>query len=123
MENIYTEFTTKMLPQIASGLTITKEYFLDLFGRYVSYLIATDTLNAVFGLVLFAGGICSLIYCYRLEEDWDTNVEKPLSFVFGIFFSIMGFSVIINNVFFLIKDFYIPEVRIYEQIKSMSNGK
>ena len=37
-EKLYQDFTEKLLPKITEGLVITKEYFADLFGRYVEYL-------------------------------------------------------------------------------------
>ena len=33
MQQLYTDFTTKLLLQIQQGLTITKDYFMDLFAR------------------------------------------------------------------------------------------
>ena len=50
IETLYNDFTTKLLPKIQEGLVITKDYFLDLFGRYVKYLIITDSI--ILGLMV-----------------------------------------------------------------------
>jgi len=41
-ETLYNDISTNVLPKIADGLTITKDYAYDLFGRYITYLIITD---------------------------------------------------------------------------------
>ena len=55
MEQIYNDFVTKMLPKVQEGLMITKDYFTDLFGRYVHYLIVIDIVWICFciGVMVF----------------------------------------------------------------------
>ena len=53
MKKLYTDFTEKMLPMIQEGLMITKEYFTDLFGRYIKYLIVTDAIDVAASIVIF----------------------------------------------------------------------
>jgi hypothetical protein len=52
LETIYTDFTTKLLPKIAEGLTITKDYFMDLFGRYAHFLFIRDLIYTVLCLLV-----------------------------------------------------------------------
>ena len=53
LEQMYSDFTTKLLPKIGEGLSMTKDYFFELFGRYVKYLIIVDSIWLVVWTVLF----------------------------------------------------------------------
>jgi len=120
MEQIYTDFTTKFLPQIQAGLTITKEYFLDLFSRYIHYLLIQDTFYLI-GSFIFL--ICGLVLLkIGITECKKNGDENPQIFmpcfilaILGILFGIIG---IFQNSTNLIQDKYIPEVRIYQELKS-----
>ena len=52
MEKLYQDFTNNILPKISEGLTITKDYFFDLFGRYINYLIVIDSLYIILCLLI-----------------------------------------------------------------------
>lgn len=129
MEQLYSDFTTKLLPQLQQGLTITKDYFFDLFGRYVKYLILTDSLIVLVFTIIFIFGITLAIRTYTKPE---TKVKRgfyssnPTTTVWTDF-TIFKFAVsivlmvvgIVNMVLFglyLIKDFTIPEIRIMEKL-------
>ena len=45
MDKIYEDFTANVLPKISEGLSMTKDYFFDLFGRYVHYFIVVDSMT------------------------------------------------------------------------------
>lgn len=121
LEKIYEDFTTKMLPTIQEGLVITKDYFIDLFGRYIQYLIIFDSFQIVVSLLaLFAA--YKAFHRFKAWVDsfdaynpgdvfcWFLFVSYVLFFSFGIVFSV-------NN---LLKDIFIPEVRVYEELKSFN---
>lgn len=130
MDKIYTDFTTKLLPQIQEGLMITKDYFIDLFGRYIKYLLITDSIGAiVFFIAVWA-------FLWGAMKTWKYGWQKPDSdygssnfddlvwpiFVFigligGIVIFVIAFWIGVENV---VKDIYIPEVRIYESLKSQT---
>lgn len=112
LEKMYTDFVTNMLPKVSEGLMITKEYFTDLFGRYVQYLIVTDCIFIGIGLLLFFVGLFALFYEIKGKCDADGGL-----IVFGLFMATIGLFVISTNTFNLVKTIYIPEVRIYEEIK------
>lgn len=120
MEQLYTDFTTKLLPTIQEGLVITKDYFLDLFGRYIKYLIITDLLWAFVFLIL---SVVSLIYAKKLwKYQWDNSdyIDHSGFFFLGVIFTgifIFGTIAFITRVTNVVKDVYIPEIRIYEQLK------
>lgn len=128
MEQIYNDFTTKLLPQIQQGLTITKDYFFDLFGRYVKYLIVIDSINLAIGITLVSVALIIILksknkIIEEYKKDWLIRsdfvaVAVPIvcvsSFLFGIIITFINLS----N---LIKDIYIPEVRIMDEISNLNH--
>ena len=114
LEKMYTDFVANVLPKVSEGLMITKEYFTDLFGRYVQYLIVTDCIFIGIGLLVFFLGLFAFIY----EIKGKVNADGGLV-VFGFFMIVAGLFVISLNVFNLVKVLNIPEVRIYEEIQIM----
>lgn len=120
-EEIYDDFVTKMLPQIQQGLTITKDYFLDLFGRYIKYLIIMDSISLFFSIVLF---VISLVFFIKsvkigIEEDWEINLYMFLLFVSFVGTVILPVA-IYKNTKNLSKTIFIPEVRVYEEFKLLN---
>jgi len=121
IETLYNDFTTKLLPKIQEGLVITKDYFLDLFGRYVKYLIITDSI--LLGLMILLS-ITGVIFIYKgikygNKKNWNGGVEIPL-IMFGIFMTIFGIGFSVDSAMSLVKDIYIPEIRVIEQLKSFN---
>jgi len=41
---LYADFTQKVVPLVAQGVQITKDYAFDLFGRYIKYLVISDSI-------------------------------------------------------------------------------
>lgn len=127
MDQLYTDFTTKLLPKIQEGIQITKEYFIDLFGRYVRYLIITDIIWASITFLIMIGGIILIRKALKSKETqkfsdgWGDT--KLLIFFIGIIPLIVGFITTIMYVNNIVKDFYIPEIRIIQEIKSYSSDK
>lgn len=124
LEQIYTDFTTKLLPQIQQGLSITKDYFTDLFGRYAHFLFIQDLILTGVFFILLLIGVFMLYKGIKIGKDnyWDNGVEIPL-IMFGIAF-IIAFSIMtITSAMNVLKDKYIPEVRVYEKITQMISNK
>jgi len=69
MDRMYDDFVNKLLPTIQEGLVITKDYFVDLFGRYVKFLIATDI------LMLIAASL-TLYTAWRLSKKFITKWKE-----------------------------------------------
>lgn len=111
---MYTDFVANVLPKVSEGLMITKDYFTDLFGRYVQYLIVTDCIFIGIGLLVLFLGLFAFVYEIKGKVDADGNLA-----IFGFLMIVFGFLVISFNVFNLVKVLYIPEVRIYEEIQIM----
>jgi len=114
-EKIYQDFTEKFLPTIKEGLTISKDYFMDLFGRYVQYLIIIDSIRFAISLIVV------LFLAYLIWKNHKSIIEDG-GYTPVIFLSIL---MIFPSIYCLlsgaiiIKDIYIPEVRIYEITQSM----
>lgn len=131
IETIYNDFTANMLPKIQEGLQITQEYFTDLFGRYIQYLITIDSVYLIISATVF---IISLILCiYLTVKGMKTykNRESSYDDDFMIYFMFLMLPVVgmivggINSFYFgenLIKDIYIPEVRVYEELKGFNQN-
>lgn len=122
-EQIYNDFITKVLPSIQTGLTITKDYFFDLFGRYVKYLLFTDSLCVTSSAIVI---IISVIFLYQqwkfvTSTDYDSydNMDRAIAgwIIPGAFliFSSVFFVVSVDN---LLKTIFIPEVRVYEELSN-----
>ena len=118
-EQLYNDFTTKLLPKIQEGLVISKDYFLDLFGRYIKYLIIHDIIFASIGIITLILGIISL----RKAIKWGETIDPESSGfvvvlgILSIVAIVAGITMMISNSLNLVKDIYIPEIRIYQQLQ------
>lgn len=119
LETIYQDFTTKLLPKIAAGFSITKDYFFDLFGRYVKYLIIQDSIYVFIGFALVVGSSIAVykFISYGRKNSWNEEFAFLILFIFPI---IIGMIMFFAKTFDLIKDIYIPEVRVYEELKDFN---
>ena len=117
MEKLYETFTNDLLPQIQDGLVISKDYFMDLFGRYIQYLLITDILLLVFTLTLF---IIGCVLFYKGMKNCDTD-ERAMMLIGGGTLAIIMFIFVIAGTGDVIKDLYIPEIRVYEKIQYLNN--
>lgn len=117
IETIYNDFTTKLLPKIAEGLTITKDYFLDLFGRYAHFLFVRDliyTILCFLGIVVVGIVLYKLIKKAMADGGWDGAEMLLLLLIIPLGFLFAGF---INYGTYTTQDAYVPEIRIYQEIK------
>jgi TRAP-type C4-dicarboxylate transport system permease small subunit len=115
LDQMYQDFTTQILPQLQEGLIITKDYFLDLFGRYITYLIIVDS------LLLLTSFITLLFGIYLIKKTWSSIKDEEfigLVFIVAII-PTCATLLFINSLNNLIKDIYIPEIRVYQQINSL----
>jgi len=129
---MYEEFTANILPKIAEGLVITKDYFLEFFSRYIKYLLIIDSIYLLVNIIVFI--TCLIIFvkttkwCNNFNEDeegetFDRSGSRILIFILGalitpgfILFSFIAILVYSEKV---VKDIYIPEIRIYEEYQDM----
>lgn len=116
---MYADFTSKLLPKIADGLVITKDYFLDLFGRYVKYLIIHDLIGLVLCVsVLIAIPLIGRAVWKKASEEesdgWEFTrfIATFVGSLLWLTFFLGAYSDLSN----LIKGVYIPEVRVYEEL-------
>jgi type IV secretory pathway TrbL component len=119
LETIYNDFVTKMLPAIQEGLTITKDYFFDLFGRYVKYLIVMDSIGLAVSLAIFIGSIFLGKKLWKAAQDEEMQ-PVFMFYIFPVFFIGLAVATYTEN---LVKDLYIPEIRVYEELKSQIDNQ
>jgi len=121
LEQIYQDFITNALSQIQAGLQITKEYFTELFGRYVKYLIAIDIMWLIIGMLWLIFTLVAIKKYWKIAcENINDNGAFALYFV-GIIISICTSSIIsIYHIEQLVKDTYIPEIRVMEEIHNLT---
>lgn len=124
-EQIYADFTNKVLPQIGEGLQITKEYFGDLFGRYVKYLLVMDILSLAFTVAILTSGIVLTFYAVKHFAEWDRTDNVLTMFgptAAGVLVLIGGVGTMVNTME-LVKTIFVPEVRVMEQIGQAINQR
>ena len=124
MEQLYSDFVSKVLPKIQEGLAMTKDYFMDLAGRYIKYLIITDGIYLVLFLVMFIVSLYILLSKKILawvhkgdrNSDYYTNDRWGIYIgtIIALVISIGGVLYFTNN---LVKDIFIPEIRIMEELR------
>ena len=124
-EQLYTDFVNNVLPKLQEGMTMTFEYFTDLFGRYVTYLFITDVIAAILCFIAFA--VITLVFISKKYRVWfseandDYNPMGFITLIFGGIAAMVFFGFAVDNTFNAIKAKYIPEVRVYEEVQYMRN--
>lgn len=124
-EQLYNDFINNVLPKIQQGLTLSYDYFLDLFGRYVTYLFVTDVITAT--LCFAAGTGLSFVILSKRYKDWvseQSDDYNPLGYISMILMAVTAlfmFGMAIDSTFDAIKAKYVPEIRVYEEIQHMKN--
>ncbi len=113
---MYADFIANVLPNIQEGLVITKDYFFDLFGRYVTYLIVTDSIQMFIGLVLIVGSIVAFKPLQRFCEKEMGGMPFVLLLIIPLTIGVMFFF---TSGFDLFKDIFIPEVRVLQEIQNI----
>lgn len=130
VDRMYDDFVNELLPTIQEGLVITKDYFVDLFGRYVTFLIITDVialLAAALTMYLMIRTSKSFIKKWKVvtaeneEKSYytrDTDSQTVYSMVIGVCFvgSIFASIAIYDQLIDISKAVFIPEVRVYEEV-------
>ena len=89
-------------------------YVQTLCGKYINWEIATSVVWIVIGLILIILAIIS----FKGAKDPDIYDEGFLYMVFVILL-LFGVVMILCQIFDIIKCIYIPELQIYEYIKSL----
>ena len=89
-------------------------YVQTLCGKYINWEIATSVTWLVIGLILIVLAIIS----FKGARNPNIDDEGFLYMVFVILL-ILGVIVMFAQVFDIIKCIYIPELKIYEYVKSL----
>lgn len=89
-------------------------YVQTLCGKYINWEIATSIVWIVVGLILIVLAIISFKGA-RNPEIYD----EGFLYVVFVMLLIFGVVIIFNQIFDIIKCIYIPELKIYEYVKSL----
>jgi len=121
IDKMYEDFTAHIAPKIAEGLVITKDYFIDLFGRYIKYLIITDSINLGLSIIVTTVTIIVGVKLFKINWNYGKENDDMGVMIMWIFAVVPAFLLpcwIFESTTNLIKSIYIPEVRIMEEIQS-----
>ncbi len=113
-EEIYNELNASLIPQIQQWLSISKDYFTELFWRTIKYLIIQDFIAFVIYFIL----LIIWVFCFlKFKNNQEYDSDSPNVFILGICgILIWGYGVIFSFQY-LLQDIYVPEYRIYQIIK------
>jgi len=124
LDKIYTDITTQVIPKIAEWVAITKDYAFDLFGRYIKYLIITDSIMLWLNILIVTISIIILFklskyfYSNRGEYNDSRKMDITWGYIYWMLIFLPTFWICWYNIISywqdLIKDLTVPEVRIYE---------
>ncbi len=122
LDKMYSDLVNNVMPKIAEGVIITKDYFVDLFGRYVEFILVWDSTMVVISVL--TGIVLALVFhgCVkRIRNAGDYNDPDYKDIDNEIICSAMALCFfVINGVFFLhslknlFMTLYVPEIRVYE---------
>ena len=131
-EQLYTDLTNIVLPKIQDWLIVAKDYWMDLWEGYTTYMTMTDWL--MFWLSILWVTLLPYIM-YKIIKS-ATDDKKKIGHYSGdmeltelniiiVFTAVIWWFVVWVSIFWIftnwantIKDLTIPEIRIYEEIKA-----
>jgi hypothetical protein len=125
LDKLYADFTEKVLPLAAQGLQLTKEYFTDLAGRYVQYLVIMDTIQlcvaATFMLTVSGFAIFFIRKGIKIEREGGYGADGT-DWIFGGSIALLiglgiGGAITLMQANDLVKVLTVPEIRIYQELK------
>lgn len=125
LEQMYADFNERILPLVSQGLTITYDYFTDLFGRYIKYLIISDIVIIVSCFLFTVFSIVAVVRLHnwiQAQVSRDKYSDAPILyfaiFLFGALIISPTLILLGSHVDGLIKALVVPEIRVYEELKS-----
>ena len=122
-QQLYNDFTTKVLPKVAEWFAMTKDYAFELWWRYIKYLIIMDTLGMLLWIIFLIASYKIFSYQKEVIKKWTiedgrsfADLEWKLIYVLPIIVLILWFVWLVVNVKLVVQDLLIPEIRIYQEL-------
>lgn len=122
-QQLYNDFTTKVLPKVAEWFAMTKDYAFELWWRYIKYLIIMDTLGMLLWIIFLIASYKIFSYQKEVIKKWTiedgrsfADLEWKLIYVLPIIVLILWFAWLVVNVKLVAQDLLIPEIRIYQEL-------
>lgn len=127
LEQMYQDFLVKVAPQLDKGFQLTKDYVMDFFGRYVTYLRVISGFGTFICLLFSIAFIWAIKHSLRKEynKKYETTDYVYEDHVRELVCIIGGLLAVLSIVFFFgflvdfIKAVYIPDIVIFEKILSL----
>lgn len=119
LEALQRTINEQFMPAIGEGIEITKDWWLDLFSRYVSFVILQQSLTILFLLATMGFFV---VFCIKQQKKiknaiktWEEALFAIVFFVWLVlFFCCLGF--LYESLITTIEVLYIPEVYIYNKL-------
>lgn len=131
MEQLYAQFTEEFLPLVADWLTITFSYFVDLFGRFVGYLVFKEVLIVAWTILLMYlwwKAVKKALSYYKLYA-WMEEHQWMIAYYIlqGVIFWAIAI-IIAPQMYHSVRDIgkllIVPELAVYETVVDYkSNNK
>jgi len=122
-QQLYNDFTTKVLPKVAEWFAMTKDYAFELWWRYIKYLIIMDTLGMLLWIIFLIASYKIFSYQKEVIKKWTIEegrsvayTDWKLIYVLPIIVLILWFVWLVVNVKLVTQDLLIPEIRIYQEL-------
>ena len=122
-QQLYNDFTTKVLPKVAEWFAMTKDYAFELWWRYIKYLIIMDTLGMLLWIIFLIASYKIFSYQKEVIKKWTiedgrsfADLEWKLIYVLPITVLIFWVVWLVVNVRLVAQDLLIPEIRIYQEL-------
>lgn len=126
VDRLYEDFRNEIAPRIAEGFSLSKDYFEDVSGRLVTYLIVTDALAVVVWVVAACLALLSAnilrkkaAALYNKDEYGGDGACVPVYGAAIILAVICGLLALfaIDSVMDLLASIMVPELRVLEYMK------
>lgn len=122
-DTIYNDIVNKAIPAIAQGVTITKDYFMDIAQRYVTYLIIMDSISVALCILVLIAIVVGYSKLWKYSSDsFDPYMLRIPGGLIAWLISFWLSIGLYESVKDLALDLTVPEIRIYQELKSSTIG-
>lgn len=119
IERMYSDFTTNVVPLLGQGVQITKDYAMEFLGRYWKFLIVYDSFYVILSLIWLIIWVVFARKAVKVSDDEGRESRAMPLLAVAIILLLIWTIAIFKNWWDLIKSIYVPEIRMYEEFKSI----
>ena len=132
INQIYDQFSKQIAPKIAEWFTMTKDWFINLSGRYVEYSIMYEMIWIILSsiIVIVLSIVAVKVYKFfnkpEKDEGWsersDRLATKWLLSLVASLVALVFFIVWVSSAFSLVKRKYVPEIQMYKELSNINSS-